>query len=162
MHILELTDFSSVSALREVIAEYMRSLPFDIDYQSPEKELEDLSALYSNEAGGALFVALENETIAGCVAVKKLIHMHPQQNVRTCEMKRLYVLPAFRGKNIGHMLAQAIIQKAKELGYHEMYLDTHRQAQAQAIAMYKRMGFEECADYHPNPGKLLCMRLNLR
>lgn len=162
MRIQELTDFSSTSALREVIAEYMRSLPFSIDYQSPEKELEDLSSLYSAAADGAVLVATDEETIAGCVALKKLAHLQPQPGVRTCEMKRLYVRPAFRGRNLGHTLAQAIVEKAKELGYHEMYLDTHREAQALAIAMYKRMGFVECPDYHANPGKLLCLRLQLR
>ena len=161
MHIHEFSDFSSTAALREVIAEYMRSLPFNIDYQSPVKELEDLSSLYSRAAGGALLVAKDEDTIAGCVALKKLTHIHPQEGVRTCEMKRLYVRPEFRGRNLGHTLTQAIVEKAKALGYHEMYLDTHREAQALAIAMYKRMGFAECADYHPNPGKLLCLRLRL-
>jgi ribosomal protein S18 acetylase RimI-like enzyme len=162
MLIHELTDFSSAPALRDVIAEYMRSLPFNIDYQSPDKELEDLASLYSNNSGGAMFIAMDGNEIAGCVAVKKLTHMHPQPGVRTCEMKRLYVRPVYRGRNLGHQLADAIIQKAGSLGYHEMYLDTHREAQALAIAMYKRMGFTECEDYHPNPGNLLCLRLDLR
>jgi putative acetyltransferase len=161
MRIHELTDFSSTPELREIIAEYMRSLPFNIDYQSPVKELEDLAALYSSASGGALFIAQEQQSIAGCIALKKITHMHPQEGVHTCEMKRLYVRPEFRGKNLGHELAQTIIGKAKDLGYHEMYLDTHREAQALAIAMYRRMGFVECADYHANPGGLLCLRLVL-
>src|ERR1044071_8175325 len=110
MKISELTNFSSTTALRAVIAEYMQTLPFNIDYQSPQMELDDLSALYSPAAGGAMLVASENEYIAGCVALKKL-------NATDCEMKRLYVRPAFRGRNLGRQLAGAIVAKAKALGY---------------------------------------------
>jgi putative acetyltransferase len=159
--IRELTDFTSVSDIRDVIAEYMQTLPFDISYQSPGAELEDLASLYGNEAGGAMFVAMDGNKIAGCVAVKAIDHMHPRDGIRCCEMKRLYVREDYRGRNLGRQLAEAIIAKAKELGYHEMYLDTHREAQQLAIQMYKRMGFVECEDYHTNPGRLLCLRLKL-
>lgn len=162
MLITELTGFSSTQALRELIAEYMKTLPFDISYQSPAAELENLSALYSNDARGAMFIAKGNEKIAGCVALKEIEHILPQEGIRCCEMKRLYVRPEFRGRNLGKQLAQTIVQKAKVMGYHFMYLDTHREAQKVAIEMYKKMGFVECADYHPNPGRLLCLELNLK
>ncbi|HTF05724.1 MAG TPA: GNAT family N-acetyltransferase [Bacteroidia bacterium] len=154
MEITELTDFSDITDLRDVIAEYMRTLPFDISYQSPEKELEDLSAQYSYAVGGAIFIAEEQGKIAGCVAVKKI-------GDQICEMKRLYVRPAFRGRKLGQQLADTIVKKAAQLGNERMYLDTHREAQAVAIAMYRKMGFRECADYHANPGKLLCLELDL-
>lgn len=160
--IQELTDFTNTTELCELIAEYMKTLPFDISYQSPGAELEDLSSLYSHDVGGAIFVATEEGKIAGCVAVKGIEHIHPTEGVRCCEMKRLYVRPEFRGRNLGHQLANAIVKKAKELGYHEMYLDTHPKAQALAIEMYKRMGFVACEDYHSNPGQLLCLKINLR
>lgn len=161
MIIHEYTDFSSNIALTELIAEYMKSLPFDIAYQSPGKELEDLSSLYSNDKGGAIIVAEENGILAGCVAVKGIEHLHPIEGIRVCEMKRLYVRPEFRGRNLGQQLAKVIVKKAIELGYHKMYLDTHRVAQKIAIEMYRKMGFVECADYHANPEKLLCFELSL-
>lgn len=162
MVIHEFTDFSDTTALREVIAEYMQTLPFDISYQSPQTELEDLSALYSPAVGGAIFIATENGGMAGCVAVKGIEHLHVRKDIRVCEMKRLYVRPEFRGRKLGRQLADAIVRKAMELGYDYMYLDTHRQAQAVAIAMYRQMGFQECPDYHTNPGRLLCFELELR
>src|SRR5688572_13980027 len=149
MLITTYADFRNDTALRALIAEYMSTLPFAIDYQHPDKELNDLGAVYSEAAGGALLVAMDGETIAGCVAVKKITHLHPQEGVRCCEMKRLYVRPEYRGKNLGHKLAAAIVNEARRLGYHEMYLDTHRVAQQLAIQMYQRMGFEVCEDYHP-------------
>jgi ribosomal protein S18 acetylase RimI-like enzyme len=148
------SDFTDNSALRELIAEYMFTLPFPIDYQHPEKELDDLSAVYGPAVRGALFVAEETGVLVGCVALKDI-------GGNRCEMKRLYVRASFRGRNLGRTLADIIVQRAREMGYAFMYLDTHREAQQQAIAMYKRMGFQECADYHPNPGKLLCLELKL-
>lgn len=154
MFIHELTDFSSTLSLREVIAEYMRTLPFDISYQSPEEELEDLGAVYGEANGGALFVAKENGELAGCVALKNI-------GSGRCEMKRLYVREKYRGQNLGRKLADKIVTRAKEMGYEFMYLDTHREAQKVAIEMYKKMGFVECPDYHENPGRLLCLELKL-
>lgn len=148
-------NFSNDTALRALISEYMSTLPFAIDYQHPEKELEDLGAVYGAAGGGALFVAEADGVLAGCVALKDI------GNGR-CEMKRLYVREQYRGRNLGKQLAERIVARAKEMGYAFMYLDTHREAQKTAIAMYTRMGFVECEDYHPNPGKLLCLELNLR
>lgn len=50
-------NFPDDTALRALISEYMSTLPFAIDYQHPEKELEDLGAVYGAAGGGALFVA---------------------------------------------------------------------------------------------------------
>jgi ribosomal protein S18 acetylase RimI-like enzyme len=162
MNISEFTDFSSSEELRELIAEYMRTLPFDISYQSPDSELENLASAYSNETGGALFTARDNGKMVGCVALKAIVHMNSREGIRCCEMKRLYVKEEFRGRNLGQQLANAIVQKAKELNYHFMYLDTNREAQKAAISMYKKMGFTECENYHRNPGQLLCMVLSLQ
>lgn len=156
------TNFSNDAVLRSLIAEYMSTLPFAIDYQSPEKELEDLGAVYGEAGGGAMFVAEIDGELAACVAVKKIEHMHPREGVSCCEMKRLYVREKYRGKNLGKQLAEKIVARANEMGYHYMYLDTHRVAQKVAIEMYKKMGFVECEDYHANPGRLLCLELDLR
>lgn len=155
MLITTYTDFKNDAALRSLIVEYMSTLPFAIDYQRPEKELGDLRAVYGAVGNGAMYVAEENGALAGCVALKDI-------GSGRCEMKRLYVRPEFRGRKLGLQLAAAIVQKAKEMGYYFMYLDTHREAQKVAIEMYRKMGFVECGDYHENPGGLLCLELDLR
>jgi putative acetyltransferase len=155
MNITLLTNFSDDHELRSMIKEYMSTLPFAIEYQNPGKELEDLGAVYGENGRGAMFVAHGGNELAGCVALKDI------GNGR-CEMKRLYVRGKYRGQNLGRKLAEKIVERAKEMGYEFMYLDTHREAQKVAIEMYKKMGFEECADYHANPGRLLCLKLDLR
>lgn len=154
MLIKQYTEFSDTADLQLMIKEYMSTLPFPIDYQNPEKELEDLGAVYGEGGGGAMFVADVGNEYAGCIAVKDI-------GDGRCEMKRLYVREKYRGRKLGQQLADVIVLKAKEMGYHFMYLDTHREAQKVAIEMYKKMGFVECADYHENPGRLLCLELKL-
>ncbi|MFA5881237.1 MAG: GNAT family N-acetyltransferase [Eubacteriales bacterium] len=56
-------------------------------------------------------MAFEGDEAAGCIALKKL-------KDNSCEMKRLYVRPKFRGQGIGKALTEAIIAKAKDIvGY---------------------------------------------
>jgi GNAT superfamily N-acetyltransferase len=69
----------------------------------------------------------------------------------TCEMKRLYLRPEFRGKRLGGALAECVIAEARRIGYHRMRLDTVEPLMGDALAMYRKMGFKEIPPYRPNP-----------
>lgn len=68
-----------------------------------------------------------------------------------CEMKRLYVRPQFRGKRVGLELVERIITEARQIGYTRMRLDTVEPVMKDAVAMYRRLGFQEIAPYCANP-----------
>ena len=68
----------------------------------------------------------------------------------SCEMKRLYVRPFFRGQGIGDILIRQIIKDAKEIGYRHMLLDTLPFLQS-AIHMYGKYGFYEIESYNDSP-----------
>ena len=79
-----------------------------------------------------------------------------------CEMKRLFVEPAHRGKGAGRALAEGVIERARENGYASLRLDTLR-SMAEANALYTSLGFTECAPYCFNPCECpVFMELTLR
>jgi N-acetylglutamate synthase-like GNAT family acetyltransferase len=65
---------------------------------------------------------------------------------KTGAIKRMYIRPAYRGKGIGKALLQQLLQKAKELEYHSIYLDSAKFMIA-AYNLYRSFGFIECEEY---------------
>lgn len=68
-------------------------------------------------------------------------------------MKRLYVCPAGRGRQLGKQLAQQICALAKAQGYLHIRLDS-MPAMAAAQQLYEALGFKTVAPYvyHPVQG----------
>jgi len=93
---------------------------------------------------GRLLLAEENGELAGCIALRKL-------GGASCEIKRLFLRPAFRGQGLGRVLVESIIDEARKLGYTYMRLDTIPGPMDKAIALYRSMGFVEIAPYYENP-----------
>jgi ribosomal protein S18 acetylase RimI-like enzyme len=131
-----------IERVRELFKEYETSLGIDLCFQNFEKELVNLPGDYAPPEG-RLLVAVDEPNIVGCVALRKL-------DPETCEMKRLYVRPAFRGKRIGKTLATTAIEQARHTGYRKMRLDT-LPSMKQAIALYQSLGFKPIPPYRQNP-----------
>ncbi|MBI5868779.1 MAG: GNAT family N-acetyltransferase [candidate division Zixibacteria bacterium] len=93
--------------------------------------------------GGCVLVAEIDGRVAGCACLRRF-------EPGICEMKRLYVIPEYKGQGLGRALALAIIERAKARGYERMRLDTLADMQA-ARALYRSLGFQECAPYRHNP-----------
>lgn len=109
-----------------------------------EDELAALPGYYK-----ALFVARDRDgALVGSAAVKHL----PDG---AAELKRLYVRPVARGTGLGKRLANAAIERARDLGYAVIRLDTLPKMEA-ARAIYASLGFEPCEPWvdHPIPGVL--------
>jgi len=154
MQFLQAESAAQIAQARELFLEYAQSLGFSLCFQNFDKELASLPGDYAPPEGRLLLAEFENR-LAGCVALHKL-----EDGI--CEMKRLYLRPEFRGKRLGRALAERIIGEAREMGHHRMRLDTVEPVMSDAVAMYRRLGFQEIEPYCANPmAGALYMQLRL-
>jgi putative acetyltransferase len=131
---------------RTIFREYAAQLGIDLCFQGFDDELARLPGDYG-PPGGALLLATVDGSVAGCGALRAL----PDADYpNACEMKRLYVRPAFRRFGIGRLVAQALFDRGLQLGYSNLLLDTLDDMEA-ARGLYASLGFEEIAPYYFNP-----------
>ena len=135
-----------LDATRAIFREYAAGLGVDLCFQNFEAELASLPGEYGAPRG-ALLLAIVNGELAGCGACRALAEV---DYANACEMKRLYVRPAFRGLGLGRILAQALMDHAVRAGYSVMLLDTLDDMEA-ARSLYGALGFEEIPPYYFNP-----------
>jgi putative acetyltransferase len=131
-----------IPRVRELFREYERWIGVDLEFQRFADELAALPGDYAPPRG-RLYVALDGETVAGCIALRAI-------DLDTCEMKRLYVRDAVRGRGVGRALVTKLLAEARTIGYRRMRLDTLPMMTA-AIAMYREFGFREIEPYRFNP-----------
>ncbi|MBK7885011.1 MAG: GNAT family N-acetyltransferase [Chitinophagaceae bacterium] len=129
-------------AAAKLFREYADWLNIDLCFQNFEEELVSLQQMYAPPCGGIVLYKNENDFI-GCAGIRKLDH-------EICELKRMYVQPAFHKKEIGKALLKEAIALAKKLNYKSIRLDTLNHMQV-AISLYKKFGFKEIAPYYHNP-----------
>ena len=133
-----------LATIRALFLEYAASLEISLCFQNFEHELATLPGPYAPPAG-CLLLALRGDQAAGCVALRPL-------EAHACEMKRLYVRPAWRHKGVGRSLASAVVAQAIELGYQRMRLDTLASMKP-AISLYHSLGFHTIPPYYANPSE---------
>ena len=131
---------------RELFREYAASLPIDLGFQNFEAELATLPGDYAAPRGLLLLAQVDGE-LAACGALRPLEDV---DYANACEMKRLYVRAAFRRFGLGRVLAQALLDEARRIGYSAMLLDTLDEMEA-ARGLYASLGFEDIPPYYFNP-----------
>ncbi|MFN2517078.1 MAG: GNAT family N-acetyltransferase [Pyrinomonadaceae bacterium] len=143
MNLKQAKSDEEIQQARQLFEEYAAWLGINLCFQNFDKELAELPGDYAPPTG-RLFLAVENNQTAGCVAVRKIGN-------GICEMKRLYVRPEFRGLGLGRTLTEGIVEAAGEIGYLRMRLDTLPGKMDKAIAMYRSLGFKDIDPYYKNP-----------
>lgn len=134
---------ADIAQVRELFLEYAKSLGFSLCFQGFDEELAGLPGKYARPDGRLLLAQVNGQLAAG-IALRPL-------DQTACEMKRLFVRPRFRGLGLGRLLAERVIAEARTIGYTRMRLDTVASAMADAVALYRRIGFVEIPPYCVNP-----------
>jgi len=142
LHVRAARDARSVRQVEQLFREYAAGLDFPLDFQGFDEEVEQLPGPYAPPGGVLLLAELEAKA-AGCVGLRPL-------DRATCEMKRLYVRPGYRGRGVGRRLAERVVEEGRSRGYDRMRLDTVP-AMTEAIALYRALGFSEIPAYRFNP-----------
>lgn len=107
--------------------------------QNYDEEILHLEEKYAPPKGQIYLVFVDGE-LAGCVGMKPSDDNH-------AELKRLYVRPAFRGRNLGETLTRRIMDDARKAGYRYLRLDTLPGLKS-ALKLYRRLGFREIDPYY--------------
>jgi putative acetyltransferase len=131
------------AAVRALVREYAAWIDVDLCFQEIDAEIDGLPGKYAAAHGGVLLLALSGAQPAGCVALRAL-------EPGVCEMKRLWVRDAFRGARLGELLARTMLQRAADLRYSIIRLDTLAHM-TRAQRLYAQLGFREIPAYYDNP-----------
>ncbi|MFZ6712583.1 GNAT family N-acetyltransferase [Undibacterium sp. TC9W] len=93
----------------------------------------------TNTADGMFYLLKVDEQYAAMGGIRGI-------GAGVAEIKRLYVLPAFRGLRLGDMLLQRLLDDVRKLGYQQVRLDSAPFMQA-AHRLYEAAGFTDCPPY---------------
>ena len=98
----------------------------------------------SMDADARAVVAIAEGVPVGCGAIKPV-------GAGAMEVKRMYTLPAWRGKGVASQVLTELERWARELGMERCILETGLR-QPEAIALYERNGYEPIPNYGPYAG----------
>lgn len=140
---IEYARSDELDEVRTAFREYADWLGVNLAFQGDfEQELAGLPGKYAPPEG-RLIVARSDNALAGTIALRTL-------GDGVCEMKRLFVRPAFRGNGLGRRLVERLIDEARAIGYQRMRLDTLA-SMTDAVKLYKATGFQVIPAYYFNP-----------
>jgi GNAT superfamily N-acetyltransferase len=107
-----------------------------------DRQLAELREVYGPPHGEVILAFARGEVVA-CGALREL-------ETKVGEIKRVYVRADHRGPEFGPRLTLALLDRARELGYERVRVDT-LPTMAAAIQFYPEMGFEPIPAYWPHP-----------
>lgn len=127
MQIAQASTPDEIALVRALFEEYAASLEIDLSFQGFEDELAHLPGVYAPPRG-RLLLARNGDKVSGCAALRPL-------DETVCELKRMYIRPAFRGQGVGRGLGEAIVTAARTIGYSKIRLDTLEERPLHDISM---------------------------
>ncbi len=118
--------------IRNALAEFGANKPGTVYYDATTDALYELF----QKQGSIYFVASENNQLIGGAGIYPSPGLPPD----TCELVKMYLAPAARGKGIGKMLIEKALQFASDTGYRNVYIETMPELR-KAMTVYEKFGF---------------------
>jgi len=133
--------------VRNSLAEFGANKPGTVFFDPTTDALYELF----RQQGSIYYVAEENGVLLGGAG----IYPSPGLPADTCELVKMYLSPAARGKGIGKMLINKALAFAKDTGYHKVYLETMPELR-KAVSVYEKFGFKYLDGPMGNTGHFGC------
>ena len=128
------------AALAAIIRDNLKARGLDIPGTAYfDKDLDHLSRFYLADVEKRYYMILADEDDSAIGGVG-LAEFEPFEGC--AELQKLYLADSAKGSGLGYELIAGIENKARELGYRQMYLETHDNLAA-AIHMYRKCGYRE-------------------
>lgn len=133
--------------IRNTLAEFGANHPGTVYFDETTDTLYEVF----RQPGSHYFVAESEQGILGGGGI------YPTEGLPadTCELVKMYLLPEARGTGLGRTLIGNCIDKARELGYRNIYLETMPELR-QALDIYAKFGFEYLKAPMGNSGHTGC------
>jgi putative acetyltransferase len=116
----------------------------EIGLELIDRQIAELPGPYGPPRGDIILAFAKNELVA-CGALREL-------EPKVGEIKRIYVRADHRGPGFGPRLTRALLDRAHEMGYERIRVDTLATMSA-AIDFYQAMGFAPIPAYWPHPAR---------
>ena len=139
-------DGAVAALIRENLKAYHLDIPGTAYF---DESLDHLSGFY-DRPGRAYFVLLENGSVIGGIGLAEFSGFPD-----CCELQKLYLADGAKGRGLGYRMIAHIEACARDMGYRQIYLETHTNLQA-AIHIYEKSGYREI----PQPESLVHSTMN--
>jgi putative acetyltransferase len=103
-----------------------------------DADIKDIESSYFDRGGTFFVLEAEDGSIIGAYGLYQI-------DEQTCELRKMYLDKAYRGKGLGKFLLEDALSRARQLGFESMFLET-ASVLKEAIALYRSYGFTE---YNP-------------
>lgn len=145
---IELKDNSVLaSIIRSSLAEFGANKPGTVFFDNTTDHLYEMF----QEPGSIYYVAEKDGEILGGAG----IYPSPGLPADTCELVKMYLRPAARGKGLGKLLIDKSLEFAKHYGYLQVYIETMPELR-KAVSVYEKFGFEYLNGPLGNTGHFGC------
>ena len=130
---------SDDAALADIIRSNLKAHKLDIPGTAYyDHHLDRLSEYYLKDGSRRFYlVAQKDGAPVGGIGLAELDFFDD-----CAELQKLYLADSVKGHGTGYILISMIEEKARELGYKQIYLETHSNLKA-AIHIYEKCGYKE-------------------